>query len=307
MPAPDNPQGTNNLKKEGLYYSAFGESLIEKNTNYGQFSSPYRFNAKELDGETGNYYYGARYYNPTWSVWLSVDPLAGEFPHLTPYAYVENNSVNLIDPTGMSAEPPVNGIDWFYDDTGEYFWNEEKGTYDHHTYNEDGYTSFSGYYSADEFAEPVGEFGMIFDLSNAKSSDQFDPENTIPMAENVKTYLAMTGGLRDISNQEKYPGVKIYSSESMNGAVTLGNVIFTNPSMVGANTLDHEYGHYLDFKHHFNFNQDAYLKEIGLPSFWSATRATFSDWDHHNSSTEKRADILGEGWTGNRRLYSGRR
>ena len=73
MPAPHKPQRTINPKREGLYYSAFGESLIEKNMNYGQFSSPYRFNAKELDGETGNYYYGARYYNPVWGVWLGVD------------------------------------------------------------------------------------------------------------------------------------------------------------------------------------------------------------------------------------------
>ena len=41
MPAPHKPQRTSNPKKEGLYYSAFGESLIEKNTNYGQFSTPY--------------------------------------------------------------------------------------------------------------------------------------------------------------------------------------------------------------------------------------------------------------------------
>ena len=73
MPTPHKPQRTNNPKEEGLYYSAFGESLIEKNMNYGQFSSPYRFNAKELDGETGNYYYGARYYNPVWGIWLGVD------------------------------------------------------------------------------------------------------------------------------------------------------------------------------------------------------------------------------------------
>ena len=86
-----------------FHYSAFGESLIEKNTNFGQFSSPYRFNGKELDPETGNYYYGARYYNPTWSVWLSVDPLAGKFPSLMPYHYTTNNPVNIIDPDGRDT------------------------------------------------------------------------------------------------------------------------------------------------------------------------------------------------------------
>ncbi|MBE6330633.1 MAG: hypothetical protein E7072_11090 [Bacteroidales bacterium] len=40
-----------------------------------QFSTNYLFNAKELDNETGLYYYGARYLNPTNGIWLSVDPL----------------------------------------------------------------------------------------------------------------------------------------------------------------------------------------------------------------------------------------
>ena len=64
----------------------------------------YKFNSKELDAQTGYYYYGARYYDPGTSVFLSVDPLAEQFSGWTPYHYVHNNPINLIDPTGMSAE-----------------------------------------------------------------------------------------------------------------------------------------------------------------------------------------------------------
>ena len=39
------------------------------------YVNPYKFNAKELDSETGLYYYGARYY-PRLSIWYGVDPLA---------------------------------------------------------------------------------------------------------------------------------------------------------------------------------------------------------------------------------------
>lgn len=40
--------------------------------------------------------------NVEW-VWLSVDPLANEFPAWTSYNNVHNNPVNLIDPDGRAA------------------------------------------------------------------------------------------------------------------------------------------------------------------------------------------------------------
>jgi RHS repeat-associated protein len=92
-----------------LHYTAWGESFAQAEASQGSFSSSYRFNAKELDAETGNYYYGARYYHPKWSVWLGVDPLASKYPHLTPYNFVEGNPVRFIDPTGMGSEDVENG------------------------------------------------------------------------------------------------------------------------------------------------------------------------------------------------------
>ena len=65
---------------------------------------PYLFNGKELDTETGLYYYGARYYDPRVSIFLNVDPLTEKYPHVSPYTYTLNNPINLIDPTGMEAE-----------------------------------------------------------------------------------------------------------------------------------------------------------------------------------------------------------
>ncbi|KAA5535569.1 RHS repeat-associated core domain-containing protein [Paenimyroides baculatum] len=50
------------------------------------------------------YYYGARYYDPRISIFVSVDPLAEDFAGWTPYHYVHNNPINLIDPTGMAAD-----------------------------------------------------------------------------------------------------------------------------------------------------------------------------------------------------------
>jgi hypothetical protein len=40
---------------------------------------PFRFTGKELDEETGLYYYGARYLDPRVSRWLSADPAMGDY------------------------------------------------------------------------------------------------------------------------------------------------------------------------------------------------------------------------------------
>ncbi|GEM_PF-3343983 len=84
------------------------------------YVNPYKFNAKELDSETGLYYYGARYYNPKLSIWYGVDPLAvynpvmetefyGDGQHngvvfywgnLNPYTYCYQNPIIYVDPNG---------------------------------------------------------------------------------------------------------------------------------------------------------------------------------------------------------------
>lgn len=56
-------------------------------------------------GNKGLYYYGARYYDPKVSIWLSVDPLAEKYPFVTPYNFVENNPLRLIDPDGRGPIP----------------------------------------------------------------------------------------------------------------------------------------------------------------------------------------------------------
>ena len=96
-------------------YIAFGEVLFEEHST--SKTMPYLFNGKELDSETGLYYYGARYYDPKTSIFLNVDPLAEKT--MTPYAYTNNNPINLIDPTGMKSE------DWVEDKNGNITWRKD--------------------------------------------------------------------------------------------------------------------------------------------------------------------------------------
>ncbi len=81
-----------------LEYFAFGETFVEEHSNSNR--TPYLFNSKELDQETNLYYYGARYYDPKTSRWLSVDPLADSEPSWTPYRFSYNNPINYVDPDG---------------------------------------------------------------------------------------------------------------------------------------------------------------------------------------------------------------
>ena len=62
------------------------------------------FSGKEKDSETGYYYFGARYYNPDLSMWLSVDPMADKYPSLSPYNYCAWNPMKLVDPNGDTCK-----------------------------------------------------------------------------------------------------------------------------------------------------------------------------------------------------------
>ena len=95
------------------------------------------FNGKELDEETGLYYYGAKYYNPRESVWLSVDPMFEKT--MTPYQYAYQNPIKYIDPTGMEGESVTKFDDWYENaSTGELEWrnsqdeiiNDSRGSWD---------------------------------------------------------------------------------------------------------------------------------------------------------------------------------
>jgi len=81
--------------------------MAAQHSRYGDYSTRYRFNGKEQDQATGFYYYGARYYEPNLSRWLSVDPLAEKYQGFSPYNYTLNNPINLVDPDGRENIPAL--------------------------------------------------------------------------------------------------------------------------------------------------------------------------------------------------------
>ena len=105
---------------EHIEYTPYGELWIEE-VAAGLDKLPFRFTGKEMDEETGLYYYGARYLDPKYSRWLSGDPALGDYiptagtdpsrlagmggvyntVNLHLYHYAGNNPVKYTDPTGM--------------------------------------------------------------------------------------------------------------------------------------------------------------------------------------------------------------
>ena len=90
------------LITQHVAYIPYGEVFVEQRN--GSWNTPYLFNAKELDEETGLYYYGARYLDPTNATWLSVDPLFEKYVGMTPYGYCAGNPVKLVDPDGEAPK-----------------------------------------------------------------------------------------------------------------------------------------------------------------------------------------------------------
>ena len=81
-----------------IEYVPFGEVFIEERNN--TWNTPYLFNAKEFDEETGLYYYGARYYDPRLSLWMSTDPKQEDYYSVCTYCYVICNPTKFIDIEG---------------------------------------------------------------------------------------------------------------------------------------------------------------------------------------------------------------
>jgi len=89
-------------------YDAYGQASVfspeYEPLNGSQAGNPYLFTGRRLDGETGLYYYRARYYDGEWGRFLQRDPLGYTGKYLNLYSYVENNSQNYLDPFGLSKE-----------------------------------------------------------------------------------------------------------------------------------------------------------------------------------------------------------
>ena len=77
-----------------ISYDSFGNSTAGANL------TRYNYTGRELDSDTGLYYYRARWYDPKVGRFISEDPI-GFGGGINQFAYVSNNPKNSKDPSGF--------------------------------------------------------------------------------------------------------------------------------------------------------------------------------------------------------------
>src|SRR5262249_23274839 len=89
-------------------YFPFGETWVEEHSNTN--NTPYLFTSQLFDDDTDLYYYGARYYDPRVSQFISPDPALVDNPQKATttespglYSYVKDNPVTYTDPDGRDV------------------------------------------------------------------------------------------------------------------------------------------------------------------------------------------------------------
>jgi RHS repeat-associated protein len=137
-------------------YAAFGEDTQPLT------GDPLRFGGKQLDPETANEYFEARYLRTNWGRFLTPDPMDGnpaDPQSWNRYAYARNNPLAFVDPTGLAYDAWVREdltsfhFDiWHFDDDAD-FWTWIRGNYFSWGGNEYGHGELY-----DRFLNEIGDF-----------------------------------------------------------------------------------------------------------------------------------------------------
>lgn len=199
-----------------IEYVPFGEVFVEERNNI--WNTPYLFNAKEFDEETGLYYYGARYYDPRVSLWISTDPYEDKYPFVNSYCYVLNNPIKLIDPNGKDV----------------YIWYKDKNGHDR-TFH------FSGFHGKKSIKIPNNQYIKDFIQAYLYNAKNGGGEKTIEAVTNHKYKIYVSDSEQDephYTGGDRQPTVYW---ESRQGIVTT-----EGGKQSAATILEHEMDHAVD-------------------------------------------------------------
>ena len=218
-------------------------------TDYQQ-SISLPFSGKEKDSESGYYYFGARYFMPSLSIWNSVDPMADKYPSLSPYNYCAWNPLKLVDPNGMDV----------------YYFNED-GSYSHKT------KSKGEHYGVITINNKQVKFTFADPINDPQSIDKKKISKINFMSDKSITDFLNAAGVYDMSKSTWKEKINYLLTESNaskeNGSGKLDFVITAGEQGLNSNTLyltmvDDVMVAHNDFNFG-NFLWGASTAELGIP------------------------------------------
>ena len=220
-------------------YLPYGELLVDEHSSSEDL--PYKFNGKELDEETGLYYYGARYLNPTSSVWYGVDPLFEKYPSLSAYNYCAGNPIKYIDVNGDSLWINHKGNDYLYQDGSLY--NKDGSLYNGKVrgFLSQSVAALNALANTSEGSSMIGELQFSTNNFTIKSSNKnrFKAFSSYKAGANLAEVQSVTGNMTGSNGSG---GTIFWNAHSTFGGLDVdGNI--SRPAFVG---LGHEMAHASD-------------------------------------------------------------
>ena len=144
--------------------------------------NPYKYGGKEWDASLSMYDFSARLYHPAIGRFTTMDPLCEKYYSVSPYAYCNNNPVNLVDPEGDSLI--VSNVGTILYESGK-----DKGVY---------YAKDAGNYVY------IGEIGNIINIDYIYANLLFDNMQSAKLMSPLKLRkLVKNHGEWDLKNNNK--------------------------------------------------------------------------------------------------------
>jgi RHS repeat-associated protein len=175
----------------GMLMPGNASATLRRQYSLNSYDYRYGFNGKEGDdevkGDDNQVDFGARPYDPRSGRWLSVDPMAGKYPGWSPYNFVLNTPLILIDPDGMEPD------DWYKKD-GKYYFDPTLNKSNKDTWFAEN--NIRGEYIGESFMEELGQYTAVNYKSDGAitfSSDKKNMNSLVELEKYAMTHLSEYG------------------------------------------------------------------------------------------------------------------